>query len=530
MAKSKKAKPKSPKHRLFMFVTLGLVLTGAVLAIFYQANLLTFIPGGTRPPIKSPEYPKQLQQYLDQPASQYNNQTPRVYWSKTQSLTGGKNARKYYELDSAVSGLLSVYEATKDPQYLDLALLWVTNMMSTAQPYNWDGYQSKTPHPYTAQGFLEWSNDGGINPPTFLNDLKATWNWPRLVKLIKQDGSLASKRPSALGFKSQYATLTYDQLGTKILDFVDLQVMQKWLVYRGLGDYNTGWAWMTGVQDAPLSATTGYWQGQQTMTMQIASDLYVAGKTGKVGPTLTSKTQDYRALAVDMAKQFKEERSTAPGDFYIWNRNETGNAEINATPRVPETWHSNRTAQAMITLYDNKLIDPATGQQIITRQDLLDMTKTFMTGIWNGVFTIDTPTASVTQNGKTSFATLWFRNYLDGQDAAYGYPAGNAQCTNPRFDVAPYFYKDCFNRFNYLGHPQHAMAEGMSGQVSEGFCMLGSIKTVFNQRTALDVCDRLNVFQITGSSRANIIWDRNSDPTLRVSLLGNLARSQAITY
>lgn len=276
----------------------------------------------------------------------------------------GTNALHLYNLQFAIDGVLSMYEATGDRDVLDKAIEYVTNVMDSAEVIE-GGY-------WEHDGFLDWELLAGDQPRprregAFLYDIQIGSAMSRLARILHEDGRLQ-------------ADASLQSFGDQLVDFVDEQIIAKWLHARSLR------SWLENFYDK-----NGYWADVATHTITVCHDLH----------QVLGNSTSCQGVDGVLAEQFREllvVQSDASYLWEIWSTYPSGHHRP-----APDTAHENRVATMMSRL--------AADEFIFDREDIHHLAKTFTQRIWNGR-TDWTAGASIEQSP-------WFHNYIDGSDETY---------------------------------------------------------------------------------------------------------------
>jgi|GEM_PF-5543382 hypothetical protein len=372
---------------------------------------------------------------------------------EAQSLAGGYDSKTYYRLQLQLDGVISMFEATDDSTYLEVALRWIENMISTA-------HLTTGNRKYPAA--IGWERTDGRND--LLDEGQAIQPMARLARLILTRPALAT---------------TYGGRATAIRDFVDQNILKKWMVDRHFGNFSQGWNWMLGIHNEPNGTLTGYFQDHQAHCMRAAQDIYDAGA---VSPRRGDET--WGDLARQIAEAWKMRLVVQPNGAYLWD---VGRFMWTASKTgIYDTYHANRYAYAMVTMQEAGTVFDYT--------DATRLARTLTQNIWNGRYAWGDTQAAPGQG------TIWFSNYIDGQDIQYDsqlYTVGGPS------------------------HPHYGTPNGMAGMVYDGWCRLGAV-----DQQAQSVCEALLDFMKSTSSSVNAIHNRNRAGEVgTVALAGHLARN-----
>jgi hypothetical protein len=269
-------------------------------------------------------------------------------------------AHKYYNLQYILDALLSMYEATDKREYLDTCSKYVDMMIESAVD--------------RGNGIPEWTGDdevvlwdgkkvsGNRYPTLLLNDFQGSVAIARLGRLLKEQKGLAR---------------TYGDRSAHYLQFVEKNVLGKWLGARGA---------LPGMLNAARNPS---------MACRMSVDISHA-----------TPSQFCTNLAEEIAKTFRA-RLVPRGSGYIWDPTLwigfDGNQE-----GCPDTAHSNREATLVVVAFKSGVV--------FSQSDVLRMARTFTDSVWNG-----------------SISDPRFANYLNGSNQPYrknNYNGDPAACTH----------------------------------------------------------------------------------------------------
>ena len=280
------------------------------------------------------------------------------------SVRVGTNGLHLYNLQFAVDGVLSMYEATGDRQILDAAIQYVTNAMDAAETID-GGY-------YESDGFFDWEVLSGDQPRArrqgfALYDLQFGSAMSRLGRIISEDVRL-------------HDDVELQAFGEELVAFVDAHVIRKWLDARGIR------ASIESYQD-----TNGFWIDTSTHVINICHNL----------EEVLGSESSCRDVSRQLAEQFKQQLVLQQDGSYTWGL--WGTLPSGHDHLAPDTGHENRVATMVWLLGGDGEVFDAT--------DIERFAKTFTQRIWNG--RSDWEASPGVQDSP------WFHNYIDGSDASY---------------------------------------------------------------------------------------------------------------
>ncbi len=275
----------------------------------------------------------------------------------------GGNGWNLYNLQLAVDGVLSMYEATGDIEVLESAIEYTQRVMDSARVIE-NGH-------YERDGFLDWEALSGGRPQAnrwgnMLYDFQYGSAMSRLARLIVEDESLADR-------------VEIIQFGDELADFIDEQIVFKWLDARGQRD------WLEQFYDR------GYWTDKATHIITICNNMtHIMGADSSCD-----------GVHVTLGEQFKNLLVVENDGAYVWSQHDTfpgGNFNL-----APDTNHENRVATMISQLGADDVV--------FDRNDIQHLGATFTERIWNGrTDWEDTPGIQ---------ESPWFHNYIDGSDDQY---------------------------------------------------------------------------------------------------------------
>jgi hypothetical protein len=247
--------------------------------------------------------------------------------STLDAMAASGDGETYYTFQYVFGGTLSIYEATKDPKYLERALTWAETMVSKATimdnngNLNWSG---------------PWLSPYSATPIAYqLFDLQGSTELARLARIIVTDSTLNS---------------TYGIRAQTIHDFVKKQIVDKWLYTRGSESwfvYNS----VTFSKD---------YSDKCALLVRILTDLYRVGDTS------------YLTLATEMVNGFKNRLVVFTGNSLIWDQG----LNSGAPGYAPDTAHANR--------YPDMVVDAINaGIGSITNNDLTKISSLLTAVIWD---------------------------------------------------------------------------------------------------------------------------------------------------
>ncbi len=280
------------------------------------------------------------------------------------SILTGTTGAFLYNLQYAVDGVLSMYEATGDREVLNTAILYVTNVMNEAEVIE-DGY-------YESDGFLDWETLSGGKPMsrrqgTLLHDFQFASPMSRLARIIHEDVRLQDDA-QLQGF------------GDTLTEFVEQQIVVKWLDFRYQRE------WLEG-----FYAKNGYWTDKATHIINICHNL----------TSIQGEDTACDGIEQSLGEHFKNQLVIEDDGAYVWGL-------YDPWPRgffnlSPDTAHESRVVTMITNLGpDNVVFD---------QTDIWHLGKTFTERIWNG--RTDWEDRAGVQESP------WFHNYIDGSDDNY---------------------------------------------------------------------------------------------------------------
>jgi hypothetical protein len=233
----------------------------------------------------------------------------------------------YYTFQYTFSGTLSMYEATKDPKYLERALAWAETMVSKATIIDSNG---------NANWSGPWLSPYSATPIAYeLYDLQGSTELARLARIILTNSTLNS---------------IYGTRAQAIHGFVKNHIVDKWLYTRGEE------SWFV-YHSVTLSID---YSDKCALLVRILTDLYRVGDTS------------YLTLATEMVNGFKDRLVVFTGNSLIWDQGLSPETPGHA----PDTEHANR--------YPDMVIDAINaGIGSITSTDLTKISNLLTAVIWD---------------------------------------------------------------------------------------------------------------------------------------------------
>ena len=280
------------------------------------------------------------------------------------SILSGTSGHHLYNLQLAMDGVLSMFEATGERAVLDMAIEYTDNVIGSAEVIEGGHNES--------DGMLDWEVLGSDNQPRarrqgfVLYDLQIGTALSRLARIIHEDPALQSD-----------AELQH--YGRELTNFVDEQIIFKWLDARNLR-----------IHFETFYATNGYWSDKMTHVINICHNMnQITDDNGCVGTGRILATQFHDLLVVQ------------DDGSYLWDVN--ANLPSGHQHSVPDTGHENRAATMITRLGADGFVFDET--------DIQHLGRTFTERIWNG--RTDWESAPGIRDSP------WFHNYIDGTDLPY---------------------------------------------------------------------------------------------------------------
>ena len=275
------------------------------------------------------------------------------------AMAASGDGETYYTFQYVFGGTLSMYEATKDPKYVERALAWEETMVSKATiidtngNLNWSG---------------PWLSPYSATPISYqLDDLQGSTELARLAKIILTDPTLKS---------------AYGSRATGIYNFVRDDIVNKHLYTRG------GLSWF---QNEVI-------QTQRAMNDKAALMLRVLTNTYLTSAALggaDNTSYNFGGILTQLATGFKARFEPYQGGL-IWDKGLGWYGPIppNDVTTYVDTSHANRYPYALADLYQAGVV--------FTAGDVAGVSALFTKVIWN-----------------QSLTDPRFANYIDGTN----YPA-----------------------------------------------------------------------------------------------------------
>jgi len=422
------------------------------------------------------EYEEYLLKYLNTPNNGLKDpetnqpRTPHQYFLD-EADSGGEDSHKYYNLQFAMDGLLSMFEATDNRDFIEKCLIYSEHMKSTSRVL-------ADPRSQWDDGLRDWIGIHDykevINGQTVIRDIPNELDefqvgtaMARTAHLILQSSELSDLHPRALA----------------IANFVRDHIYYKWLDSRKRRNFTLN-----------THRSTGIWSDKQTHNARMAWFLgQIYGNNGML---------DYaRAVVLQFPQHINDTMTATRNDgTLIWDiADVNGNGKIDVLEQdkhwhaAPDTTHRNREAKMVVEFFDRGVFD----------RDLLDgFVATFVKRIWNGK---NTWTSS-----PDRFNSIWFHNYIDGWDGLYrDYCFGSPSQEDD--EDGDGIKCDIDEDDDWYG---------MNGHIYDGWVMLGQ----FDSRV-YEIGDALFRFILAYDNlNINAIRQRNGSVYGRCALAGDLAR------
>lgn len=230
----------------------------------------------------------------------------------------------YYTFQYALMGMLSMYEATGDVQYLERVLTWAETMISKAVVIDRSGKRN-WPGP--------WKSPNADQPIYYdLWELQGATELGRLARIILTNPKLQS---------------AYGKRASTVYEFVERDVIDKRLDNRETLAGHLNQVNQRGHQMIDRTA----------MLLRLLADACLIGRKPKY-------LQPTRELALGFKKRFQPYRGAL-----IWD------LDVGEPNHPPDTAHANRFPLAVIDLYRAGIV--------FTREDVQGLADLFTKVIWN---------------------------------------------------------------------------------------------------------------------------------------------------
>lgn len=281
------------------------------------------------------------------------------------SIASTKDGVQLYNLQLGMDGVLSMFEATGDRVVLDMALEYATNVMDGAHVIEGGHYE--------ADGFLDWEVTSGGQPRArrqgfLLYDFQIGSSLSRLARIIHE-------------FESLQSDAALQKFGDELTDFVDEQIVFKWL------DARNQRGWLETHYDV-----FGFWGDKTTHITNICHNL---------SAVMGAENSHCAGIEVELAEHFRSLLVKQDDGAFLWDI--WAQLPADNFHRAPDTSHENRTATMISQL--------AADTFVFDRTDIEGLGKTFTQRIWNG--------RTDWEADPSIEDSPWFRNYIDGSDQSY---------------------------------------------------------------------------------------------------------------
>lgn len=280
------------------------------------------------------------------------------------SLLTATSGVHLYNLQLAVDGVVSMYEATGDRAVLDKALFYISNVMESASVIEGGIHEN--------DGYLDWEVLAGDQAAARrqgspLNDLRIGSAMSRLARVIHEDDRLQDD-------------LELQEFGDDLTLFVDEQIVFKWLDARSLR------FWLEEFYD-----NNEIWVGRASHMVTICHDM----------SRILGDASNCAGIQYVLANQFHDLLVVQPDGSYLWDAWKPFGRGFEHLS--PDTSHEN-----LVPIMVTRL---AVDDVVFDSDDIHHLNNTFTKRIWNG--RTDWEANAGVEDSP------WFHNYIDGRDDSY---------------------------------------------------------------------------------------------------------------